>query len=52
MLAERAYDVGSIDIEISDYMKIAIRAYRNVLDSIPDKNSYRYFETMNKLAVA
>src|SRR2546422_11581865 len=33
-------------------MNVAIRSYRNVLDSIPDKSSYRYFETMNKLSVA
>lgn len=57
MLGERAYDVGSIDIEVSDYMKLAIRAYDAFLNSpfeggTGDVTSSKRSETLNRLAVA
>jgi tetratricopeptide (TPR) repeat protein len=51
MLAERAYDVGSIGIEVSDYMKLCIRAYENALNS-PTLREGGGGEALNYLGVA
>jgi len=53
MIAERAYDVGSIELEVSDYMRLVIKAYQQALTSSQlQKGSEKEIEILNRLGVA
>lgn len=53
MAGERAYDIGSIDTQIGDYMKIAISAFEKILEQINKDVQYaEYIKATNYLGQA
>lgn len=53
MIGERAYDVGSVDINIGDYMRAAIKAFEKILTDLGEnKNEPAYIKAQNYLGQA
>ncbi len=53
MAGERAYDIGTVDTQIGDYMNIAIGAFEKVLEQInKDENHPEYIKAQNYLGQA
>ncbi|MEO8512389.1 MAG: hypothetical protein ABI543_02395 [Ignavibacteria bacterium] len=53
MAGERAYDIGTVDTQIADYMKIAIGAFEKVLAQInKDEQHSEYIKAQNYLGQA
>lgn len=43
MIGERAYDVGSVDVNIGDYMRASIKAFERILENLKENRSSSAF---------
>ena len=50
MLGERVYDTGTVDVEISDYMKLSIKAFEKIIAKInKQEDELTYLKAQNYL---